>query len=224
MIDRVAGRIYTVSTDGNFHTLAFADGTDVYTPLTMITNPITNKVWGGLNKVGNSVYIPSASNGGDVAPWRGQVYQVNVSAAPTLAGDFVVVPSIAAPNGGGGIWGYGGVSADLANGNIYAASADDSNVSTGGTEGYTLYSDSILALNNNVGLLGYYQATQPSTYSCEGAPCDFGLCFYAAHLPASRMLANARGWQQERQLVSFPVSGSHGQRPTVANPHSQRCS
>lgn len=172
VIDRVAGRIYTVSTDGNFHTLALADGTDVYTPLTMITNPVTNKVWGGLNKVGNYVYIPSASNGGDVAPWRGQVYQVNVSAAPTLAGDFVVVPSIPAPNGGGGIWGYGGVSADLANGNIYAASADDSNVSTGGTEGYTPYSDSILALNNNVGLLGYYQATQPPTYNCTGAPCD----------------------------------------------------
>jgi outer membrane protein assembly factor BamB len=172
VIDRVAGRIYTVSTDGNFHTLALADGTDVYTPLTMITNPVTNKVWGGLNKVGNYVYIPSASNGGDVAPWRGQVYQVNVSAAPALAGDFVVVPSIPAPNGGGGIWGYGGVSADLASGNIYAASADDSNVSTGGKEGYTPYSDSILALNNNVGLLGYYQATQPSTYSCTGAPCD----------------------------------------------------
>jgi hypothetical protein len=172
VIDRVAGRIYTVSTDGNFHTLALADGTDVYTPLTMIANPITNKVWGGLNKVGNYVYIPSASNGGDQAPWRGQVYQVNVSAAPTLAGDFVVVPSIPAPNGGGGIWGYGGVSADLANGNIYAASADDSNVSTGGTEGYTLYSDSILALNSNVGLLGYYQASQPSQYNCSAAPCD----------------------------------------------------
>jgi hypothetical protein len=137
VIDRIAGRIYTVSTDGNFHTLALADGTDVYTPLTMITNPVTNKVWGGLNKVGNYVYIASASNGGDVAPWRGQVYQVNVSAAPTLAGDFIVVPSIPAPNGGGGIWGYGGVSADLANGNIYAASADDSNVSTSGKEGYT---------------------------------------------------------------------------------------
>ena len=172
VIDRVAGRIYTVSTDGNFHTLNLADGTDAFTPLAMIVNPITNKVWGGLNKVGNSVYVVSASNGGDVAPWRGQVYQVNVSAAPTLANAFVVVPSIPAPNGGGGIWGYGGVSADLANGNIYAASADDSNVSTNGTEGYTPYSDSMIALNANVGLLGYYQAAQPATFPCGGAPCD----------------------------------------------------
>ena len=172
VIDRVAGRIYTVSTDGSFHTISLADGTDLFTPLAMIANPTTNKVWGGLNQVGNNVYIASASNGGDVAPWRGQVYQVNVTAAPTLAGNFVVVPSIAAPNGGGGIWGYGGVSADLANGNIYAASADDSIVSPAGTEGYTPHSDSILALNANVGLLGAYQAVEPTSYSCGAAPCD----------------------------------------------------
>jgi len=171
-IDRVAGRIYTVSTDGYFHVLNLADGTDVYTPVSIIVNPATNKVWGGLNKAGNSVYFPTASNGGDVAPWRGQVYQVDVSAAPTLVGDFVVVPSIPAPNGGGGIWGYGGVSIDLANGNVYAASADDSNVSTSGTEGYTPHSDSIIALNSNVQPLGYYQAQQPATYSCSGPPCD----------------------------------------------------
>ncbi len=32
------------------------DGTDVYTALNLITNPATNSVWGGLNKIGNSVY------------------------------------------------------------------------------------------------------------------------------------------------------------------------
>jgi hypothetical protein len=172
VIDRVAGRIYTVSTDGNFHVLSLTDGTDVFTPLTLIANPITNKVWGGLNQAGNSVYVATASNGGDVAPWRGQVYQVDVSSIPKLSGDFVVVPSIPAPNGGGGIWGYGGVSVDLASGNVYAASADDSNVSGNGTEGYTPYSDSVIALNANVGLLGYYQAAQPATYLCSGVPCD----------------------------------------------------
>lgn len=198
VIDRVAGRIYTVSTDGNFHTLNLADGTDVFTPLALIVNPTTNKVWGGLNQVGNSVYVVSASNGGDVAPWRGEAYQVNVSAAPTLANAFVVVPSIPAPNGGGGIWGYGGVSADLANGNIYAASADDSNVSTSGTEGYTPYSDSIIALNGNVGLLGYYQAQQPATYSCGGAPCDLDfastpLIFQPAGCPQLLATGNKNG-------------------------------
>jgi len=171
-IDRIAGRIYTVSTDGNFRTISLYDGTDVYPALTLIANPVTNKVWGGLNRVGNSIYVASASNGGDVAPWRGQVYQVNVSSTPTLAGDFVVVPSIPAPNGGGGIWGYGGVSADLANGDVFASTSYDSTVSGNGNENTALYSNGMIALNSNVNLLGYFQGPQPGTIPCSGAPCD----------------------------------------------------
>ncbi|HVJ09778.1 MAG TPA: N,N-dimethylformamidase beta subunit family domain-containing protein [Acidisarcina sp.] len=171
-IDRVAGRIYTVSTDGYFRVISLFDGTDVYPALALIVNPDTNKVWGGLNRVGNSIYIASGSNGGDVAPWRGQVYKVDISSTPTVTGDFVVVPSIPPPNGGGGIWGYGGVSADLATGNIYAASANDSVITSSGTEGYTPYSDSMIALDSSLNLLGTYQPVQPSTYACSGAPCD----------------------------------------------------
>ncbi len=171
-IDRIAGRIYTVSTDGSFRTISLLDGSDVYPAMTMIANPVTNKVWGGLNRVGNSIYVASASNGGDVAPWRGQVYQVNVASTPSLAGDFVVVPSIAAPNGGGGIWGYGGVSADLANGDIFASTSYDSTVSGNGNENTALYSNGMIALNSNVNLLGYFQGPQPGTIPCSGAPCD----------------------------------------------------
>ena len=56
--------------------------------LPLVANPLTNKVWGGLNRVGNSIYVASASNGGDVAPWRGQVYQIDVSGLPTLVRNF----------------------------------------------------------------------------------------------------------------------------------------
>jgi hypothetical protein len=172
VIDRATNRVYTVSTDGMFRTISLIDGTDAATAFALIANPNTNNVWGGLNKLNNNVYVATASNGGDVAPWRGQVYQVDVSATPKTVGDFVVVPSISAPNGGGGIWGYGGVSVDPASGNVYATSADDSIVNGNGKEGYTPYSDSIIALNSNVGLLGYYQATEPSQYGCSGVPCD----------------------------------------------------
>ena len=198
IIDRATNRVYTVSTDGMFRTLSLIDGTDAAPAFAMIVNPTTNNVWGGLNKLDNYVYVASASNGGDVAPWRGQVYQVDVSATPKLVGDFVVVPSIPAPNGGGGIWGYGGVSADPTTGNIYAASADDSNVSTGGTEGYTPYSDSMLALNSNVGLLGYYQAPQPSQYGCSDSPCDLDfastpIIFQPAGCPTMLAAGNKNG-------------------------------
>ncbi len=171
-IDRVAGHIYTVSTDGSFRSISLYDGTDVFTALPLIANPDTNKVWGGLNRVGNSIYVASASNGGDVAPWRGQVYQIDISATPTLVGNFVVVPSIPAPNGGGGIWGYGGVSADLATGNIFATTSFDSTVDRSGNEGTALYSNSMIALDSHLNLRGYYQAPAPSTIPCNGVPCD----------------------------------------------------
>ncbi|HLH08324.1 MAG TPA: N,N-dimethylformamidase beta subunit family domain-containing protein [Terriglobales bacterium] len=172
VIDRVTGRVYTVPTDGTFHVLNLNDGTDVYTALTLIANPATNSVWGGLNKNGNSVYVATGSNGGDVAPWRGQVYKVDVTAAPTLTGNFVVVPGIAAPNGGGGIWGYGGVSTDQATGNVYAATAYDSTVLGNGNETTLPYSNSVIALNSGLSLLGYFQGPAPGTIPCSGAPCD----------------------------------------------------
>ena len=171
-IDRVAGRIYTVSTDGNFRTISLLDGTDVFPALTLIANPVTNKVWGGLNRVGNSIYVVDASNGGDVAPWRGMVYEVDISATPTLVNSFVVVPSIPAPNGGGGIWGYGGASADLATGNVYVDTSFDSTVDANGNEGTALYSNSMVALSSSLSLLGYFQGPSPSQIPCDGAPCD----------------------------------------------------
>jgi outer membrane protein assembly factor BamB len=169
LIDRNTGRVYTVSDDGKLRILSLSDGTEALTALTLISQPTTNKVWGGLNKVGNNIYVATASDGCDTTPWRGQVYKIDVSATPTLTGTFVVVPGIAAPNGGGGIWGYGGVSADLATGNVYAASGDDSNMPT---EGYTPFADRLIALDSNLNMLGSYLPTEPTQFPCSGAPCD----------------------------------------------------
>jgi hypothetical protein len=168
LIDRSVSRIYTVSQDGIFRTLSLLDGTDAAPQLPLISGAATNKVWGGLNKIGNYVYIATASDGCDTRPWRGQVYRVNVTGNPALAGNFVVVPGIAAPNGGGGIWGYGGVSADPATGNIYAASGSDSQ----DPEGYTPYANRMIALDPSLNLLGSYAPPEPSTFPCNGAPCD----------------------------------------------------
>jgi outer membrane protein assembly factor BamB len=169
LIDRGQGHIYTVSDDGNFRTLNIADGTDAFPAFSLIANPNTNKVWGGLNQLGTDVYVATASDGCDSTPWRGQIYRVDVSATPRLGSNFVVVPSIAAPNGGGGIWGYGGVSIDATAGRVYAASADDSNMPT---EGYTPFADRMLALDTSLNLLGSYLPSEPTQFPCAGAPCD----------------------------------------------------
>lgn len=176
VIDRVSNRIYTVSDDGYLRTLNLADGTQASAAVQVITdNPGTNSVWGGLNLVAGNLYIATGSNGPDTNPWWGRIIRVNVSgAAPVVAATFKVVPSVAAPYGGGGIWGYGGVSVDPATGRVYAATGADDRT----PEGYTLYSGSMIALAAGLGNpplgnpLGYYQPAVPSP--CQGDPgvCD----------------------------------------------------
>jgi outer membrane protein assembly factor BamB len=170
VIDRTTGRVYTVSGDGIFRTLSLNDGTDAAAALPLITdNVATNKVWGGLNLVGESIYLATASDGNDTRPWRGRIFNVNVSGtAPVLAGTFVVVPSIPAPDGGGGIWGYGGVSVDPATGRVYAASgADDNNPET-----YTPYAGRMLALDANLNLLGSFEPDHSGPCHQLGSPLD----------------------------------------------------
>ena len=167
MIDRASGRVYAVSNDGVLRTVALADGSDAAQPLQVVTGPATNKVWGGLNLVNGSLYIATASDGCDTPPWRGTVYRVSVAGGtPTLAGSWAVDQSIPPPNGGGGIWGYGGVSSDTANGRIFAATAADSN------ELYTPYSDFAVALDSSLGFLGAFEPFHPSSFPCNGQPCD----------------------------------------------------
>jgi outer membrane protein assembly factor BamB len=167
VIDRPAGRVYTVADDGSLRSLSLADGADAAAAVQVIGQSATNKVWGGLNLVGTSLYIATASDGCDTPPWRGQIYRVNVAGAtPQVSGSWPVVPGIAPPAGGGGIWGYGGVSIEPSTGHVYAATGADSN------EGYTPYGDRIVALDAALGVLGSYAPPHLSQFPCSGAPCD----------------------------------------------------
>ncbi len=172
VIDRTTGRIYSVADNGKLYTLNLSTGTDSVSPLQVIALPNTNKVWGGLNLNGKNLYIATASDGCDSLPWRGTVYRVDVSgAAPQVVGNFAVVPSIPAPGGGGGIWGYGGVSIDPSTGRVFAATGADATASST-TELYTPYADRMIALDPNLNLLGSFEPQHPSQYPCDGAPCD----------------------------------------------------
>lgn len=167
LIDRATLRAYVVADDGSLRTVSLVDGADAAPPLPVIANPATNKVWGGLNRQGNRIFFATASDGCDTAPWRGTIYAIDISgAAPVISNSFAVVASIPAPNGGGGIWGYGGVSIDPATGNIYAATADDS------FETFTPYGNRMLALDQNFNVLGSFEPQEPNTFPCGGDPCD----------------------------------------------------
>jgi len=167
VIDRASGRIYTVSGDGRLRTVSLANGTEVSPSVQVTDNPASNKVWGGLNLVGGNLYIATGSDGNDLPPWRGRIVRVDVSGAnPVVAGTFFVVPSINPPHGGGGIWGYGGVSVDPATGRIYAATGATDSM----PEGYTAYAGSMIALDPNLNLLGSFQPVHPP---CQDAMCDW---------------------------------------------------
>jgi outer membrane protein assembly factor BamB len=206
--DKPKGRIYAVADDGRLHTLSIADGSDAATPLAVVTGPATNKVWGGLNLIGSDLYIATGSDGADTAPWRGRVYHLSVAgSAPQLLGTWDVVPGIAAPNGGGGIWGYGGPSVDPATGNVYVATGADS------SQGFTPYANRIVALTGGLTLLGSYLPPEPSTFPCSGSPCDldFGstpVVYQPSNCPTLTATGNKNGYVYVIGTSTLAASGA----------------
>ena len=166
-VDRATNRLFVVSDDGRLRTLSLSTGLAVAPPLQIIDLPVTNKVRGGLNLFANKLYIANGSDGGDQAPWRGRVYEVDVSATtPVLAATFDVIPGVAGDNRGGGIWNYGGVTIDPATGNVYAATGAD------WQSAYTPYGVRMIKLTPSLGLVGTYEPPHPSTFACDALPCD----------------------------------------------------
>ncbi|HWH92655.1 MAG TPA: PQQ-binding-like beta-propeller repeat protein [Baekduia sp.] len=208
-IDKARNRIYTVSEDGVLRTLNLADGTDAATGVPIITNAATNRVWGGPTLIGSStLYVSTASDGCDSPPWRGRVLKVDVSGAtPSLTKQWDVVPGIAAPAGGGGIWGYGGVSVDPTTGRVYAATGADS------VEAYTLYADRLVALSSNLDVLGSFEPFHPTNYPCNGDPCDvdFGatpVVFTPTGCPTMVSAGNKNGNLYVERASSLASSGT----------------
>ncbi len=207
-IDKSRNRIYAVSEDGVLRTLAMADGTDAAAGVAIITNPQTNRVWGGPTLIGSStLYVSTASDGCDSPPWRGRIVKVDVSgAAPSLTKQWDVVPGISAPSGGGGIWGYGGVSVDTTTGRVYAATGADS------IEAYTLYADRLVALSSDLNLLGSYEPFHPTSYPCSGDPCDvdFGatpVVFTPIGCPTMVSAGNKNGVLYVTRATTLAASG-----------------
>jgi outer membrane protein assembly factor BamB len=218
-VERETNRVFVVSTDGKLHTLSLSTGTDVVPPLQIIDLPLTNKVRGGLNLFAKSLYIATGSDSGDTAPWRGRIYQVDVSAAvPVLAATFDVVPGIAGDNRGGGIWGYGGVSVDPATGNVYAATGADFR------GGYTPYAVRMLKLTPSLSLVGSYEPPHPTTFGCEAAPCDvdFGATptvFTPTTCPTLVAAGNKDGHLYVVRASDFGATTPVYQAITVNTPH-----
>jgi outer membrane protein assembly factor BamB len=112
-IDRDASLLYVIGADGKLHARDLATGDDSpgY-PLDVIPFPTRQYVWGGLRIVGRELYVPFATYCDDIEPGDrmadGGVIAVNLD-APAKP---LVFDPVDGEDNGGGIWGYGGLSAE----------------------------------------------------------------------------------------------------------------
>jgi outer membrane protein assembly factor BamB len=120
-IDRARGLLYEIGADGKLHAFGLAAGAEAPGfPVDLIPSPSTQYVWGGLRIVGARLYVPFATYCDEILPGDtladGGIYGVDL-ANPASHTTFDSVPG---DGNGGGVWGYGGVSAELDGSFLYA--------------------------------------------------------------------------------------------------------
>jgi outer membrane protein assembly factor BamB len=77
-------------------------------------------VWGAITQHGQFLYLATASYC-DKPPYKGRLFRVDVTDQALKEWDPVPTPG---PNGGGAIWGWGGVSIDPITGHVWAATGN----------------------------------------------------------------------------------------------------
>lgn len=139
--DRATNRVYVMGGAGKMYALnpstgAIASGW----PVTVIADPVHNSTYGATNLFNGHLYAVTASHC-DQGPYHGSVIRVDIA---TRA---VTKYFVGDPNGpdGGGIWGWGGISIDPADGNVYGATG---NIFTNPESG-----DSIIRLTESLQLV-----------------------------------------------------------------------
>lgn len=112
-IDTKRGVLYEAASDGSIHALALTTGDDVAPfPMHLLDRPRTEYVWGGLQLIGDRLYVPVSSYC-DAPDERGVAAEGRVSAIDPVTAQ-VIASWDPVPGFGnlGGIWGWGGVSAE----------------------------------------------------------------------------------------------------------------
>jgi hypothetical protein len=216
-IDLARGVLYEAAADGRVHALDLATGTEnAPWPLRLLSRPLYEYVWGGLQLIDGRLYVPVASycdepdrNG--VAA-EGRIDAVDPASA-TIMSTFDTVPGF---GNLGGVWGWGGVAAEpdgsilyTGVGNSYARSpvcgcfVDDIG-----------YGDKIVALTPDLSTV--LASNKPANVLTQGDE-DFGaapLVFQPRGCPPLLAAKNKLGhlyiWRRDRigagPIVDFPLS------------------
>jgi outer membrane protein assembly factor BamB len=120
-IDKDRRVLYAIGADGRLHQFDLASGGEAAGfPIDLIPSPSTQHVWGGLRIVGDTLYVPFASYCDEVTAddrlADGGIVGVDLD-DPSRRSVFDAVPG---EGNGGGVWGYGGVSAEPDGSFLYA--------------------------------------------------------------------------------------------------------
>jgi outer membrane protein assembly factor BamB len=122
VLDRPRGRIYAVGGDGRAYAFRLRDGHPVAGWPVAVASPLGEHVWSALTLLGRRLHVSVASYC-DRPPYVGKVVGVDVERAARFA-TWRVTRRRASDPWGGGIWGWGGVSIDASDGDVYAATGN----------------------------------------------------------------------------------------------------
>ncbi|MDX6580641.1 MAG: hypothetical protein QOJ47_2190 [Gaiellales bacterium] len=157
-------------------------------PLTLPFDPQRLHVWGALAQLGSNVYVPTASYC-DHPPYKGGVIRVDVTTRAITPWYPVPVPG---DNGGGSVWGWGGVAIDPASGDVWAATGN-AIVSPGVTDERAADADALVDLTADLSQVR--AVNQPANIPASG-DYDFGatpLLFRAPGCPPLVAAVNKDG-------------------------------
>jgi outer membrane protein assembly factor BamB len=119
--DRAGNRIFAAGGDGHVYALDPATGNILNGwPVAISSDPGHETVYSAPTLFGGRLYVELAGRC-DQTPYHGRILAIDTSTRAT--NQFYVTGSATGPNGGG-IWGWGGVSIDPANGDVYAATGN----------------------------------------------------------------------------------------------------
>jgi hypothetical protein len=115
VVDTARGLLYVVGASGLLHALRLTDGSEAPGwPVRVVARARTEYVWGGLELVGSTLYVPVASycDAPDRRgrPAEGRLVSYDVTRPSVLPSVFDPVPG---RDNLGGVWGWGGVSVSL---------------------------------------------------------------------------------------------------------------
>ncbi len=153
-------------------------------PVSISSDPLHMHEWGALTLFGDTLYAGLASMC-DVPPDFGRITAIDTRAASVTKTWYVVVVNDV-PVGGGGIWGFGGVSVDPATGDVFTA--------TGNAE--SPFPQSQAYAERVVRLSGGLDVLDQNYPGLHGIDVDFGgtpVLFRPAGCPAELAVPNKTG-------------------------------